>query len=58
VLEIFAEKTVALTARVYQIPSGPLRLTIDGKAELLSLDVWQMTPISHDRLTASLCMPH
>jgi beta-fructofuranosidase len=55
VLEIFANDATALTARVYQIPSGPLRLKLDGDAELLSLAVWQMTPISNDRLTGSLC---
>jgi len=58
VLEIFVQKTVALTARVYQVPSGPLRLNLDGNAELLSLDAWQMTPISKDRLTGSLCTGH
>ncbi|MGC1451699.1 MAG: GH32 C-terminal domain-containing protein, partial [Candidatus Sulfotelmatobacter sp.] len=55
VLELFVNETIALTARIYQIPSGPLRLKIEGDVELTSLDVWQMTPISKDRLTASLC---
>ena len=55
VLEIFANETTSLTARIYQIPSGPLRLKIDGNAELTNLDVWQMKPISNDRLTGSLC---
>jgi beta-fructofuranosidase len=54
-LEVFANSTSSLTARVYQIPSGPLRLKIEGDAELTSLDAWQMTPISKDRLTGSLC---
>ncbi len=53
-LEIFANDTIALTARVYQIPSGPLHLKIEG-AEVVSLDAWQMNPISKDRLTGSLC---
>lgn len=55
VLELFANGTTSLTARIYKIPSGPLRLKIEGEAELTSLDVWQMTPISKDRLTGSLC---
>jgi sucrose-6-phosphate hydrolase SacC (GH32 family) len=57
VLEVFANETVALTARIYQIPSGPLRLKLEG-AEVASLDVWQITPISKDRLTGSLCSWH
>lgn len=54
-LEVFANETVALTARVYQIPSGPLRVKLEGDAKLKSFHVWQMTPISKDRLTGSLC---
>jgi beta-fructofuranosidase len=55
VLEIFANETVALTARIYQIPSGPLRLKLEGNVELTSIDTWRMSPISKDRLTGSLC---
>jgi beta-fructofuranosidase len=55
VLELFVNGTVSLTARIYQIPSGPLRLKIDGDAELISLDAWQMSPISKNRLSGSLC---
>ena len=54
VLEVFANGTTSLTARVYRIPSGPLRLKLED-AELARLDTWQMTPISKDRLTGSLC---
>ena len=54
VLEVFANETTALTARIYGIPSGPLRLKLEG-AEVASLDAWQITPISKDRLTGSLC---
>jgi beta-fructofuranosidase len=54
VLEVFANETTALTARVYQIPSGPLHLKLE-RAEIALLDVWQITPISKDRLTGSLC---
>jgi len=55
VLELFANSTTSLTARVYQIPTGPLRLKLEGNVELISLDAWQMKPISKDRLTGSLC---
>jgi sucrose-6-phosphate hydrolase SacC (GH32 family) len=55
VLEIFANGTTALTARIYQIPTGPIRLRFDGDPGVKSLDVWQMQPISKDRLTGSLC---
>jgi len=55
VMEVFANRTVALTSRIYKAPSGPLRLKLEGDAELVSFDLWQMTPISKDRLTGSLC---
>jgi beta-fructofuranosidase len=55
VLEVFANRTNAITARVYKIPSGPLRLVLEGAAELTNLDAWQIRPISNDRLTGSLC---
>ena len=54
VLEIFANGTTALTARIYRVPTGPIRLKFDGGLEVKSLDVWQMQPISKDRLTGSL----
>jgi beta-fructofuranosidase len=55
VLEVFANGTTSLTKRVYRIPSSPLMLKLRGDAELISLDAWQITPISKDRLTGSLC---
>jgi beta-fructofuranosidase len=55
VLEVFVNGTTALTARIYRIPSGPLRLKIEGDDALAKFDAWQLTPISKDRLTASLC---
>jgi beta-fructofuranosidase len=55
VLEVFANGTASLTKRVYRAPSGPLMLKLRGEAEFTSLDAWQMTPISKDRLTGSLC---
>jgi beta-fructofuranosidase len=55
VLEVFANETVALTARVYQVPSGPLRVKVEGNVKVRSFEAWQMNPISKDRLTGSLC---
>jgi beta-fructofuranosidase len=55
VLEVFINGTTTVTKRVYRIPSGPLRVKLEGNAELLSFDAWQMNPISKDRLTDSLC---
>ena len=55
VLEVFANETVALTARVYQIPAGPLRLKLEGDVKIESLNTWRMKPISMDRLTGSFC---
>ncbi|HET7889903.1 MAG TPA: glycoside hydrolase family 32 protein [Candidatus Sulfotelmatobacter sp.] len=55
VLEILANGTTALTKRIYKIPSGPLMLKLEGDAEVDSLDVWEITPISKDRLTGSMC---
>jgi beta-fructofuranosidase len=55
VLEVFVNRTTALTARIYQTPSSPLRLKIEGNAEPINFNAWQMRPISNDRLTGSLC---
>ena len=54
-LEVFANNTTTLTARIYEIPTSSLRLKLEGSADLLSLDAWQMTPISKNRLTSPLC---
>jgi len=54
VLEAFVNG-IAMTARIYRNSSGSLRLKLDGDVQLTSLDVWQMKPISKDRLTGSLC---
>jgi len=57
VLEVFANRTTSLTARIYDAPKSPLRLKFENDADPASLDVWEMTPISTDRLTGSLCSP-
>ena len=55
VLEIFANETTSVTARIYRTASGPLRLILASDVEVLSLDAWQMTPISTNRLTSPWC---
>lgn len=54
-LEVFANDTMALTARIYKNVSPRLRLALEGDAEITTLNIWQITPISKDRLTGSLC---
>jgi beta-fructofuranosidase len=53
VIECFANGNTCLTTRVYQIPAKPLSIGIAETAlrNVLSLQAWQMTPISPDRLT-------
>jgi hypothetical protein len=55
ILEIFVDGTTALTKRIYTIPPRPLMLKLQGAMEIDSLNVWQMRPISNDRLTGSMC---
>jgi beta-fructofuranosidase len=51
VLEVFANERVALTVRVYSVPTSPLRIETPDLDVLTSLDVWGMKPISKNRLT-------
>jgi beta-fructofuranosidase len=55
VLELFANATTSLTARIYDVPPTPLRLKLVN-TKLISLRAWQMTPISRSRLTSPLCL--
>jgi beta-fructofuranosidase len=55
VLELRANDTTFLSARVYRLPTGPLRLKMEGNASLVTADVWHMNAISKDRLTSSFC---
>ena len=50
VLELFANRTAALTARLYQHAAGSFGLKLEGDVELVSMDVWSMKPISTNRL--------
>ncbi len=55
VIEVFANDRACLTSRIY--PSRPDSLGIGtlmkgGRARLKALDVWEMRPISRDRLTS------
>ena len=51
-LEVFANHTVVITARVYTVPRSPLLIEVSDLDALRSIDVWQMNPISKDRLTS------
>jgi len=56
VIEIFANERACLTARVY--PESPQSTGLGlvargGKAKLTSLEVWEMRPISPNRLTST-----
>jgi beta-fructofuranosidase len=53
VVEIFVNERCALTTRIYQIPARPLSLRIaeTDLSAIDSLQLWQMRPISPDRLT-------
>jgi beta-fructofuranosidase len=53
VMEVFVNELTSMTARVYEIPSGPLRLKLGGDAKIASINAWQMKPISTNRLTSS-----
>ena len=55
VLEIHANETTFITARIYQIPAGPLGIALEGSLEGGVLEARQMNPISPNRLTAPLC---
>lgn len=52
VLELFANRTTAVTERIYAVPRGPLRIAIPDLSALRALDLWPMKPISRDRLTS------
>jgi hypothetical protein len=55
IMEVFVNESAAMTARVYQVPAGPLRLKLEGDVKVNSCEAWQMTPISRNRLTDPLC---
>jgi beta-fructofuranosidase len=52
VLEILVNDTVAITARVYSVPSAPLIIDVGEIESLEALEVWGMKAISKDRLTS------
>lgn len=51
VLEVCANETTAITARVYSVPSTRLLVEVPERDALESVDDWGMKPISKDRLT-------
>jgi len=54
VAELIIDRRHAITTRVYRKPDGPLRLKLTEKDldALTSLNIWQVQPISPDRLTS------
>jgi beta-fructofuranosidase len=50
-LEVFANDRTVITARIYAVPRSPVQVEVSNLEHLSSLDVWQITPISKDRLT-------
>jgi beta-fructofuranosidase len=53
VVEVFVNDHAAHTARVYRPPANPLQLEMSDSAlqNVVSLQAWQIAPISPDRLT-------
>jgi len=51
-LEVFANRETVITTRVYTAPRSPLGIEVWDLDALRSLEVWQMNPISKDRLTS------
>jgi sucrose-6-phosphate hydrolase SacC (GH32 family) len=52
VLEVFANRTTAITERIYIAPQGKFHISASDMSSLLSLDLWPIQPISKDRLTS------
>jgi len=54
VAELICNARHVFTTRVYRRPDGPLRITLadSDRAQIESLEVWQLRPISPDRLTS------
>jgi len=53
VAELIVDRRHAITSRIYRQPDGPLRIKPNGEdlLSLVSLDAWELRPISPDRLT-------
>lgn len=54
VVECIIDNSAALTTRVYSAPKGPIELQISDKPlqSFSSLNIWELKPISRDRLTS------
>ena len=50
-IEAFLNSESVITERVYVDPQGPLKLVLQNNAAIRAIDLWQMNPISNDRLT-------
>ena len=53
-LEVIANRKAAITARIYTIPQGPLKVEVANLDGLRQLQAWEVTPISQDRLAGTL----
>jgi hypothetical protein len=53
VAELIVDRRQAITSRIYRQPDGPLCIKPNGEdlLSLVSLDAWELRPISPDRLT-------
>jgi hypothetical protein len=52
VAELILNRRHAITTRIYRKPDGPLYLKYGDKNEVIaSIEIWQLQPISPDRLT-------
>ena len=52
VIEVFANRRVAMVARLYGLSGGLSLFSEGGATRAASLDLWEMRPISDDRLTS------
>jgi beta-fructofuranosidase len=51
-LEVIANHKAAITARIYTVPNAPLTIEVSDLDALPTMDVWQVKPISSNRLTS------
>jgi len=52
VVECLVDHSVALTTRIYTVPRGRIGVVYTATAPFSSIDIWEVKPISKDRLTS------
>ena len=52
VVECLVDHSVALTSRIYTAPQGPISANTNDLQSFFSLNIWEVKPISIDRLTS------